>query len=528
LQRKAATFAYRFGGSSLFKLQSKFSYIYGLLVIVFTLAFFAVSPTITFKVLSGVFPLLVMIAYKYRTTSFSYAVVACLLGVHHLLLIAMQRYQTVSVDVLTPYIINSGFIYAPLLPNPFYALGPLATLSIHFTLYKAEGDWWIVATKIIGTILCGLIAGAVIQFLHGLTLERDRFYKSSITDPLTGVYTFTYMIEWGQKLIDEGHKLTAVLIDLDNYKNINDTYGHFIGNNVLIQFAEVLRSVWPEALIGRLGGDEFVVLLTTENESSQVAAVLEEMKNRSYVTDPDLIPISVAFSYGIAEQTSDEATIEQLLTTSDKNMFYNKIAQKSKQISCEVEDIPEPFVDLLNVLSQKDMYTFIHSLYVAKFSKQLGELLGWNSLAVTNIALAGWLHDIGKIAIPNEILRKPAQLSNQEYRSIQKHVEYGLHLLQSFDIKNDVITAIAEHHERYDGTGYPFGKAREEISIEGRILAIADAYSAMTIKRVYQSRHLSTAEAVCELKKGKGYQFDPVLVEQFVSMITMKQNCRSH
>jgi diguanylate cyclase (GGDEF)-like protein/putative nucleotidyltransferase with HDIG domain len=336
------------------------------------------------------------------------------------------------------------------------------------------------------------------------------------------------MIERGQKLIDEGHKLTAVLIDLDNYKNINDTYGHFIGNNVLIQFAEVLRSVWPDALIGRLGGDEFVVLLTTENESSQVAAILEAMKNRSYVTDPDLMPISVAFSYGIAEQTSDEATIEQLLTISDKNMFYNKIAQKSKQISCEVEDIPEQFVDLLNVLSQKDMYTFIHSLYVAKFSKQLGEILGWNSLAVTNIALAGWLHDIGKIAIPNEILRKPAKLSDQEYRSIRKHVEYGLHLLQSFDIKNDVITAISEHHEKYDGTGYPFGKAREEISIEGRILAIADAYSAMTIKRVYQSRHLSTAEAVCELEKGKGYQFDPVLVEQFVSMITMKQNCRSH
>lgn len=512
----------------MFKLQSKFSYIYGLLVIVFTLAFFAVSPTITYKVLSGVFPVLVIIAYKYRKTSFSYAVVACLLGVHHLLLIAMERYQTVSVDVLTPYIINSGFIYAPLLPNPFHALGPLATLAIHFSLYKAEGGWWIAATKIAGTMLCGLIGGAVIQFLRGLTLERDRFYKSSITDPLTGVYTFTYMIQRGQELIDDGHKLTAVLIDLDNYKNFNDTYGHFIGNNVLIQFAEVLRSVWPEALIGRLGGDEFVVLLTTENESSQAAAILEELKYRSYVTDPDLIPICVAFSYGIAEQTSDESTIEQLLTISDKNMFYNKISKKSKQINCEVENIPEQLADLLNVLSQKDMYTFIHSLYVAKFSKQIGELLGWNALAVTNIALAGWLHDIGKIAIPNEILRKPAQLSEEEYKSIQKHVEYGLNLLRSFDIRNDVITAIAEHHERYDGTGYPFGKAREEISIEGRILAIADAYSAMTIKRVYQSRHLSAAEAVRELEKGKGYQFDPVLVERFVGMVAMKQNCKSN
>lgn len=509
----------------MFNLQGKFSAIYGLLVIVFTLAFIAVSPSNMYKLLSVVFCVLAFTAYQYHRAGFSYVLVACMLGVHHLLLLAMQRHQTVSVDVLTPYIINSGFIYAPLLPNPFYALGPLATLAVHFFFYKAEGEWWLVATKVIGTILCGLLSGALIKFLRGLTLERDRFFKSSITDPLTGVHTFSYMIQCGQKAMDDGQQLTAVLIDLDNYKNINDTYGHFSGNKVLIQFAEALRSsMGPEALVGRMGGDEFIVLLKTENESRPAAEILEEMKYKRYITDPDLIPICVAFSYGLAVQTLDEpVTIEQLLTIADKNMFYNKISKKSRQINCEVnEEIPEPFVELLNVLSQKDMYTFIHSLYVARYSKALGQLSGLSPLAVDNIALAGWLHDIGKIAIPNEILRKPAQLNDEEYESIQQHVVYGLNLLRSFTIKSDVIRAISEHHERYDGAGYPCGKSKEEISIEGRILAIADAYSAMTIKRVYRSHHFSAEEAVCELEKGKGYQFDPILVERFIAMLVAK------
>lgn len=513
----------------MFKLQGKFGAIYGLLVIVFTLAFIAVSPSHMYQLLSVVFCALAFTAYQYCGASFSYVLVACMVGVHHFLLIAMQSYRTVSVDVLTPYIINSGFIYSPLLPNPFYALGPLATLTVHFFFYKAEGEWWLVATKVIGTILCGLLSGTVIQFVRGLTLERDRFLKSSITDPLTGVHTFSHMIQCGQNAMDAGHKLTAVLIDLDNYKNINETYGHFIGNKVLIQFAETLRSfMGPEALVGRMGGDEFVILLKTEIESRPAAEILEQMKDKRYITDPDLIPICVVFSYGIAVQTPGEpVTIEQLLTIADKNLFYHKISKKSRQLNCEVnEEIPEPFVDLLNVLSQKDMYTFIHSLYVARYSKALGQLSGLSPLAVDNIALAGWLHDIGKIAIPNEILRKPAQLNDAEYKSIQQHVVYGLNLLRSFAVKSDVIRAIAEHHERYDGTGYPYGKAKEEISIEGRILAIADAYSAMTIKRVYRSHHFSAAEAFCELEKGKEYQFDPVLVERFIAMVVDKNKLK--
>jgi len=509
----------------LFKCPSKFSSIYGLFVIVFTLGFFAVSPTDTYRLLSGLFLILLFFAYQYRKTNYSYVLAVCLLLVHHILLVAVQKYQSITVDVMTPFIINSGFIYAPLLPNPFHSIALLATLSIHFCTYKGDEDFWLVLVKIIGTILCGLLSGAVIQFLRNLTIERDRFYKSSITDSLTGVYTFTYIIQSGQKFIKDGHKLTAVLIDLDNYKNINDTYGHFIGNKVLSQFADVLCSVFgPEALIGRMGGDEFIVLLRTNNDSKLIDGILDEMKYRSYVTDPDLVPIHVAFSYGIVVQNDNESgTIEQLLTIADKNMFNNKISTRIRQINCEIDDdIPEQFSDLLNVLSQKDMYTFIHSLYVARFSKELGEIISLSPAAVDNITLAGWLHDIGKIAIPNEILRKPAQLNDEEYQSIKRHVDYGLSLLRSFDINGDVIHAIAEHHERYDGTGYPRGKSKEEISVEGRILAIADAYSAMTIKRVYRSHHLSAIEALRELEKGKGYQFDPVLVERFVSMITAR------
>jgi diguanylate cyclase (GGDEF)-like protein/putative nucleotidyltransferase with HDIG domain len=505
----------------LLKCGNKFSCIYGLLIVIFTLGLFAVSPTGFYKVFSGLIFVLIVIAYQYRMSTISYWIVAGVLLIHHILLMAMQRYQSVSVDVMTPFIINSGFIYAPLLPNPFSSVAAVLTLALHFFIYKDDNGLLFVGIKVLITIIFALLSAAGIQFLRNLSVERDRFYKSSITDPLTGLYTFTYMIQIGQELMDKGQRLTAILINLDDYKNINDTYGYFVGNKVLIQFAnDLCCAAGQEAIVGRLSGDEFIVLLREEKDYPFIAKIIDQLNGSSYITDPGLAPIHVGFSHGSAVQSVDEITMEQLIHIADKNMYNNKISLKSGQIYCDVDgDIPPQFADLLTVLSQKDMYTFIHSLYVARFSAELAARMGLDAETVNNVRLAGWLHDIGKIAIPNEILRKPAQLNPDEYQAIKRHVTYGVNLLRSFDINADVIHAIGEHHERYDGKGYPLGKSREEISVEGRILAIADAYSAMTIKRVYRDHQLLDVEALRELEKEKGSQFDPVLVRQFAMLI---------
>lgn len=505
----------------MFNYWSKFNFFYSLLVIGFTLGAFVASPTILYKAASGLLLILIVFAYKYRETKISYAIVGCMLLVHHSLLVAMQHYQSISVDTMTPFIINAGLLYAPLLPNPVTAVAAVATLTVHFFTYKAEDDFGLIIIKVLGTLFLGLLSGKGLQFLQKLKIERDRFYKASITDPLTGLYTFTHIIQVGQELINTGHKLRAVVIDLDDYKNINDTYGHFVGNEVLIQFAAVLGRIFgSESLIGRLNGDKFIVLLEQGDEKS-ITGFLDQVKDSCYISDPELVPIHLDFSYGIALPKADECiTIEELLNRVDKNMYNNKIAVRSRQTSCDIDkDIPEQFLDLLTVLSQKDMYTFVHSFYVARFARKLAKVLELSCENINHIWLAGWLHDIGKIVIPNQILRKPASLTEDEYQSIKKHVGYSLDILQSFNLNEHVLRAIGEHHERYDGTGYPQGKSKEEISIEGRILAITDAYSAMTIKRVYRNHQLSVCMALQELHAGKGLQFDPVLVEAFIRLV---------
>lgn len=500
-----------------------FIIIYVLAVFTFVAGLIAVSPTALYKLLAAVLFVLLFLAYRYRSTRTSYFYSGSALLVHHGLLAAMVSYQSVSVDLLTPFIINSAFLYVPVLPKPFYALPGIGTLACYFLLYKHDGDFWLVIVKMIVTLLITVLLAAGIRFLQKLAVERDRFYRTSITDSVTGLYTFTHTIHLGQRLLEEGNRLIAVLIDMDDFKNINDTYGHFTGNKVLIQFAAALVQVMgPDVVVGRLGGDEFIALIRDSGQDEEsIRRKMDQLKSASYITDPELVPIHISFSYGFAKQDLPvQPNVESLISLADKNMYSNKFSQKTSRTTSEIDaDIPKQFLDLLHVLSQKDMYTFVHSLYVAKYGAVLAETTGMNAEEVDQVRLAGWLHDIGKLAIPNEILRKPGALNRQECQTIKNHVLHGLNLLRSFAVHDRIITAIAEHHERYDGKGYPAGRGREEISLAGRILAIVDAYSAMTIKRVYRRNQLSPMAALQKIENEKGRQFDPILVERFAGIL---------
>ncbi|WP_346355347.1 diguanylate cyclase [Azotosporobacter soli] len=359
--------------------------------------------------------------------------------------------------------------------------------------------------------------------LRNLALERNRFYRASITDPLTGLHTFTHTIMLGQELLAQGNDSMLVLVNLDNFKNVNATYGHFIGNRILVQFAQRLRELWgAKAIIGRLGGDEFIAILPDlGKQRAAVTQQIEELKGQRYTADPDISPVQVEFSYGLAQADPErQGNVEELVDFADKEMYAYKLSRKTKQTTCQFNaEMPEDYRDILTVLSQKDMYTFLHSLYVAQYGVLLARKIGLDEEMVENIRLAGWLHDIGKIAVPNEILRKPGKLSQVEYQSIQKHVNYGLNLLHTFSMPTAVYNAIGQHHERYDGKGYPNQLKGDDISLSGRILAIVDAYSAMTIKRVYRRYQFSTDDALAELMRGSETQFDAALVNQFAQVL---------
>ena len=352
-------------------------------------------------------------------------------------------------------------------------------------------------------------------------MEREPFYNASIIDSLTGLYNFSHTVRVGQQLLDAGKKLIVIFFDLDNFKNINETYGHLVGNQVLYQFARNLHEmIGDNAVSGRIGGDEFVLLLTNDKKMKKtINEIFEELSIKSYITDPELVPIHLSFSYGIAESEAKfTSNIEELFSLADKALYCSKFSQHTNCYNWSNKiNITGRFRELFNVLSQKDMYTYVHSLYVAQYSALLANKIGLDSGDVEDIRLAGYLHDIGKLAVSNEILRKSSHLDDAEYQTIKYHVEDGLNLLRSMEISDIVRSAIAYHHEHYDGSGYPNGCSGENIPLAGRILAIADTYSAMTVKRLYRQQ-CTQEEALDELTVKKGSQFDPELVDQFVTL----------
>ena len=220
---------------------SKSSLIYLLIILIFTCFLSSVVPPGIFKIGIIFFPILMYGALQSKTKISVYGFTLGALIIHHWLLNAIVTYKTIDADTFTPLIINSGFFYAPVLPNPFISIFMVATLVIHFVSFNNGNVSILIYEKITVSILIALISSLGIQFLRKLSIERNRFYKASITDPLTGLSTFTNAVILGQKLLDTGNKLIVILIDLDNFKTINDTYGHFVGNKVLLQFSCITK-----------------------------------------------------------------------------------------------------------------------------------------------------------------------------------------------------------------------------------------------------------------------------------------------
>lgn len=185
---------------------------------------------------------------------------------------------------------------------------------------------------------------------------------------------------------------------------------------------------------------------------------------------------------------------------------------------------PEQCQMYLQILAEKDIYTYIHSQYTGQLAVAIGTILDLSEKTIKDLYIAGWLHDLGKILVPRQILRKPAALSDAEYKIVKHHVSYGLKILSDLQLPATVKNAIKYHHERWDGKGYPSRTTGENTPLAGRILQIADAFSAMTIKRVYR-KPLSKEDALDEIRKNRGSQFDPELADRFIDII---QNQRAN
>lgn len=352
----------------------------------------------------------------------------------------------------------------------------------------------------------------ILSDISEIKKAEETIKHQAYTDRMTGFFSRTYfeeILSGMNSMMSIVKPLSIIAIDIDGLKITNDTFGHEAGDNLIKKAAHILTEVFGEDTpISRIGGDEFCVVLpctdfaAAQKYAEQIVKLTEASNNANPV-----IPISM--SVGIA--TSDDESNEDIYSVyrrADDDMYRYKMSQTSSEKS-KVIDM------LLTALSEKDYVSQGHVERISQLCLLLANAIKMHENQKRDLVLLSKVHDLGKIGIPDEILNKPAKLTPKEYERMKLHVKIGYNIASRSRELVTIAPLILHHHEHWDGKGYPDSLKGEEIPIECRILSIADAFDAMTNDRPYH-KGISAEEALAEIEKCAGTQFDPVLARIFV------------
>jgi diguanylate cyclase (GGDEF)-like protein/putative nucleotidyltransferase with HDIG domain len=375
----------------------------------------------------------------------------------------------------------------------------------------------------------------------GVVMENAQLYSNAKerahADELTGLFNHRYFHERLDEEISRcsrfGDIFSLLFLDVDLFKAYNDIYGHLAGDDMLKQIGQHIKSsIRGIDMAFRYGGDEFTVVLP-QASLDDACKVAERMRKRIEV-EMDSKGAPLTCSLGIASWPTDGVMREEIIQAADAALYYAK--QMGRNRMCLASEImasdalsvgakPEREPGILSTIyalaatvDAKDHYTYGHSKKVSKYATDIAEALGYSQERIATLRAAALLHDIGKIGVADRVLTKSGPLSDEDWEPIRAHPKLGVAILKHVESLSGCLAAIQYHHERYDGTGYPAGLKGENIPLDARIMAVADSYDAMTSLRPYRQGKFSTEQALAELKHCAGAQFDPNIIEVFVSV----------
>jgi diguanylate cyclase (GGDEF)-like protein/putative nucleotidyltransferase with HDIG domain len=392
--------------------------------------------------------------------------------------------------------------------------------------------WWTVG---MGTLL---VTSALIWTMRDRAETLiARLYDAARTDPLTKLLNrrgFRELLDLELERARRGELAMTVLAgDIDHFKEVNDRLGHQVGDAALVRIAHVLESAKRRIdAAARVGGEEFALILPNTNQSEALTlaerlrcALLDEFSG-------DAVPITISF--GIATFRDHAETAASLLHAADDALYEAKESGRNRSVlfsrevqenvreharkrDIEGERFTAVMLDLAAAVDLRFSGTARHSETVGRYAEMMARELGLSEQHISRVRLAGLLHDIGKVGIPDAILNKPDRLTPEEFATIKAHPALGAQILEHASLV-DVRAWVGAHHERPDGQGYPHGLSGPQVGIEARILAVADAYEAMTSDRAYRPS-IGPAAARAELESCAGRQFDEGVVEAHLAVL---------
>jgi diguanylate cyclase (GGDEF)-like protein/putative nucleotidyltransferase with HDIG domain len=379
---------------------------------------------------------------------------------------------------------------------------------------------------------------AVVGALADVLRERSnrlikRLGEVVVTDPLTGLLNRRGFEELMANELERarrsGRPISLLVGDLDHFKAINDSFGHRQGDLALQQFSELVQGAKRQIDgAARIGGEEFALILPATDEYG--AYLIAERLRRRVRSELLQQGRQISISFGVATGPRDGSSADQLLHSADQALYMAKHLGRDRSVvySPEValslsgqapaaraaaDQLPAVLV-LAETLDLRDSRTATHSQTVGRYAEAIAAELGLGHDRVERVRLAGLLHDIGKIGVADPILRKAGPLDDDEWVEMRRHSELGARILAGASL-DDISGWVLAHHERPDGTGYPSALGDEQIPLEAKILAVADAFEAMTSDRTYRTA-MPVEQAIDELRRCSGSQFDAGVVDAFL------------
>jgi diguanylate cyclase (GGDEF)-like protein len=369
-------------------------------------------------------------------------------------------------------------------------------------LYGVSG--WSVALVVVALAMLVL---AAISFLA----QHRLLVATSMTDALTGIPNRRKLkadLDQGLKQASRDRPLLLMLFDLNGFKAYNDTFGHPAGDALLIRLAKALDAAMTEhgGSAYRLGGDEFCVLASVDPDATTpiVAAASQALSEHGG-------GFSITASYGAILLPQESQDVTEAMRLVDQRMYTQKTS-KRRSPDRQSRDV------LLRALQERNPELAERHAAVARLAEAIGERMGLANEDQAQLRQAGELHDIGKLAIPEELLHKPGPLDAEEWTFVRRHPLIGERIIGAAPALAPAARLVHSTHERFDGTGYPDGLAGQEIPLGARIIAVCDAFTAMTFPRSYAAQ-LTVPQAIADLRRHAGTQFDPAVVDALANLI---------